>query len=156
MPITRLAYFYKRGGGAMPSPRSPRPSLPSVRPSPAPCRPRLVVFLSSPSIQFDHGRFSEMRSQMGNATPAGQRDRVTQSVSQLEFTSGRGGRRRRRVPWENKQVVLFGIGLLFAREGGQSLPSEEASPLDPGRGRRILSWQQRGRTSCACMYEYIR
>lgn len=129
-------------------------ALPPFRPSP--CRPRLVVFLSSPSIQFDHGRFSEMRSQMGNATPAGQRDRVTQSVSQLEFTSGRGGRRRRRVPWENKQVVLFGIGLLFAREGGQSLPSEEASPLDPGRGRRILSWQQRGRTSCACMYEYIR
>ena len=125
-------------------------ALPPFRPSPC---PRLVVFLSSPSIQFDHGRFSEMRSQMGNASwPKGSSD----SVSQLEFTSGRGGRRRRRVPWENKQVVLFGIGLLFAREGGQSLPSEEASPLDPGRGRRILSWQQRGRTSCACMYEYIR
>ena len=135
----------------MPSPRSPRSALPPFRPSP--CRPRLVVFLSSPSIQFDHGRFSEMRSQMGNASwPKGSSD----SVSQLEFTSGRGGRRRRRVPWENKQVVLFGIGLLFAREGGQSLPSKEASPLDPGRGRRILSWQQRGRTSCACMYEYIR
>ena len=90
---------------------------------------------------------------MGNASwPKGSSD----SVSQLEFTSGRGGRRRRRVPWENKQVVLFGVGLLFAREGGQSLPSKEASPLDPGRGRRILSWQQRGRTSCACMYEYIR
>ena len=54
-------------------------ALPPFRPSP--CRPRLVVFLSSPSIQFDHGRFSEMRSQMGNATPAGQRDRVTHSVS---------------------------------------------------------------------------
>ena len=61
----------------MPSPRSPRPSLPSV-PLPA---PRLVVFLSSPSIQFDHGRFSEMRSQMGNASwPKGSSDSVSQSV----------------------------------------------------------------------------
>ena len=69
----------------MPSSRPPRPSLPSV-PLPA---PRLVVFLSSPSIQFDHGRFPEMRSQMGNASwPKGASD----SVSQLEFTSGRRGR----------------------------------------------------------------
>ena len=115
----------------MPSPRPPRPSLPSV-PLPA---PRLVVFLSSPSIQFDHGRFSEMRSQMGNASwPKGASD----SVSQLEFTGGRGAAAggvdgfRGKI---NRWCSLESDFCSPAKAVKVCRPSEEASPLDRPRPR---------------------